>query len=158
MSQWRGQRDEAQRAARLRILEVGGGTGGTTDHLLGTLARSPSRRQGRSAGSAALPVSYHFTDLSAALVQQARRRWPDRTGEQGNRGTGELELVFERLDLEVSPAEQGFPLGQYDLIVAANVLHATADLGGTSRTCRSCWPPAAWCWPSKRPRPDSGAS
>ncbi|MBI2684239.1 MAG: SDR family NAD(P)-dependent oxidoreductase [Actinobacteria bacterium] len=112
VAQWRGQRAAtAQRDGniQLRILEVGGGIGGTTDHLLKALGVQP--------------VSYHFTDLSAALVQQARRRW-------GNIPAN-LELVFDRLDLETSPLEQGFALGQYDLIVAANVLHATADLGRT---------------------------
>ena len=35
------------------------------------------------------------------------------------------------LDIERDPAEQGFELGGYDIVIAANVLHATADMHQT---------------------------
>ncbi len=41
------------------------------------------------------------------------------------------------LDLEHAPQSQGFALGQYDIVVAANVLHATQYLGQTLDYVRS---------------------
>ena len=35
------------------------------------------------------------------------------------------------LDIERDPQEQGFESGAYDIVIAANVLHATADLRQT---------------------------
>jgi 1-acyl-sn-glycerol-3-phosphate acyltransferase len=83
-----------------RILEVGGGTGGTTTHVLG-----------RVDGSA----DYIFSDVSAAFTARAREAFG-----------GRVETAT--LDLERPAAEQGFSLASFDVVIAANVLHATADL------------------------------
>ncbi|MBI3629383.1 MAG: SDR family NAD(P)-dependent oxidoreductase, partial [Candidatus Rokubacteria bacterium] len=48
---------------------------------------------------------------------------------------------FARLDIERPPAEQGFPLERHDLVLAANVLHATRDLRAALRHCRSLLAP-----------------
>src|SRR5690606_31825772 len=37
-------------------------------------------------------------------------------------------MSYATLDVEKRPSEQGFEAGAYDLVVASNVLHATADL------------------------------
>jgi 3-oxoacyl-(acyl-carrier-protein) synthase/SAM-dependent methyltransferase len=97
---------------KARILEVGGGTGGVTGPIL---SRLPAGR-----------ASYTFTDVSAFFFDAAARRFA---------ALGPLE--FAVLDLERPPAEQGFHPGSYDLIVAANVLHATTDLGQTLDFVRS---------------------
>ena len=94
----------------LRILEVGGGTGATTDMVLGVL---PSGR-----------FSYHFTDVSAAFLQPARRRFAAHP------------LTFGVLDIERNPTEQGFAAQGYDLVIAAQVLHATRDLTESLEHCR----------------------
>ncbi|MCC6135726.1 MAG: SDR family NAD(P)-dependent oxidoreductase [Gammaproteobacteria bacterium] len=91
----------------LRILEVGAGTGGTTD---GLLARLPTERM----------AEYAFTDIAPTLLAQARERYADRPW-----------LEPRRLDLDADPEAQGFVTGHYHLIVAANVIHATADLRQT---------------------------
>ncbi|MEX2631549.1 MAG: amino acid adenylation domain-containing protein [Tistlia sp.] len=90
----------------LRVLEVGAGTGGTTEHLL---ARLPAQR-----------TRYLFTDVAPPLLAQAAARYAERPW---------LETAV--LDIECDPAGQGLTLGAYDLVVAANVLHATRDLGET---------------------------
>jgi acyl transferase domain-containing protein/NADPH:quinone reductase-like Zn-dependent oxidoreductase/acyl carrier protein/NADP-dependent 3-hydroxy acid dehydrogenase YdfG len=89
----------------LRILEIGAGTGATTEGIL---------RQ--------LPVGrfqYEFTDVSAGFLAAASRRFGDDPG-----------IVFRTLDIERDPSEQGFAdqAGCFDVVVAANVLHATADI------------------------------
>src|SRR5262249_40597789 len=87
----------------LRVLEVGAGTGGTTALILPAV---PADR-----------VEYHFTDVSDFFLGRAKRQF--------------REFPFVRyglLDLEKNPQAQGYAAGQYDLVVAANVLHATRDL------------------------------
>jgi microcystin synthetase protein McyE len=101
----------AEAAVRLlprggRLLEVGAGTGATTRALL---AR-------RDLQATQIVVS----DLSPYLLAQARRSWGGRPG-----------LDVRQLDLEQDPQAQGFSAQSYDVIVAANVLHATRDLRET---------------------------
>ncbi|GAB6041225.1 hypothetical protein JCM17961_18990 [Endothiovibrio diazotrophicus] len=87
----------------LRILEVGAGTGGTTSWLLPHL---PAER-----------TEYLFTDVGALFTAKAQGRFAD------------YDFIHYRtLDIERSPADQGFPAQQYDIVIAANVLHATCDL------------------------------
>jgi NADPH:quinone reductase-like Zn-dependent oxidoreductase/SAM-dependent methyltransferase/NADP-dependent 3-hydroxy acid dehydrogenase YdfG len=90
---------------RLRVLEVGAGTGGTTSHLL--------ERVGDR-------IDYTFTDVSASFVNRARERFA---------GFGSVD--FKELDLESDPLEQGMPEHGFDVVIASNVLHATRDLGAT---------------------------
>ena len=100
----------------LRILEVGAGTGGTTASIL------PMAPAGRT--------EYTFTDVSEFFFDHAARRFE-------NLGW----LKFGLLDLERPPESQGYPPGHYDIIVAANVLHATKDLGQTLDFVRSLLAP-----------------
>lgn len=90
----------------LRVLEVGAGTGATTRHLLPLLPASRTH--------------YTYTDVSAVFFDAARERFG-----------GYDFLHFRTLDLDGDPAEQGFDLGTYDLVVAGHVLHATRDLTTT---------------------------
>ena len=91
---------------RLRILEIGGGTGGVTSAILPILPADT--------------VSYLFTDISPAFLQKA----------QSDFSTYPF-LDFECLDIEKSPGDQGFKTNHFDLIVASNVLHATDNLAVT---------------------------
>lgn len=95
----------------VHILEVGGGTGGTTAHILPVLP--PDR------------VEYVFTDVSRLFVAQAARQF------------ARFPFVhYHTLDLEKSSEAQGFADGQFDVILAANVLHATPDLRRSLETTR----------------------
>ncbi len=96
----------------LRVLEIGGGTGGTTSHLLPRIG--------------ARPVSFTFTDLGDSFVMRARRKFAEFPG-----------LQYRTLDIERSPAEQGLGESRFDVIIAANVLHATADMRRTVEHVRS---------------------
>lgn len=86
----------------IRILEIGGGTGGTTAYLADVLA-------GRD-------FKYHFTDISPTFVKKARERF------HGD------HFEFSVLDIEQDVTAQGFSTTHYDIVIAANVLHATKNI------------------------------
>ncbi|HWV58661.1 MAG TPA: methyltransferase, partial [Longimicrobiales bacterium] len=87
----------------VRVLEVGAGTGGTTAWLLPVLP--PDR------------TSYDYTDVSDVFLDHGRERFA---------GYGFLRTL--RFDLEKGVAAQGFQPGSYDVIVAANAVHAASSL------------------------------
>lgn len=87
----------------LRVLEVGAGTGGTTASLLPRLPADRTR--------------YVFSDISQLFLDRAKETY------------GQWSFVEYRLfDLERDPASQDFEAGSFDVIVAANAVHATRDL------------------------------
>ncbi|MFN3647972.1 MAG: SDR family NAD(P)-dependent oxidoreductase [Armatimonadota bacterium] len=100
----------------LRLIEIGGGTGGTTAQVLPQLPP----------GSA----EYVFTDLSPAFLQRARSRF-----------SGHAGVDYRLLDISRDPAAQGFEPGTFDVAIAANVLHATPDLQRTLAHARSLLAP-----------------
>ncbi|MEM7530533.1 MAG: SDR family NAD(P)-dependent oxidoreductase [Chloroflexota bacterium] len=90
----------------IRILEVGAGTGGTTASILPML-----------------PVEYTdyvYTDIGQSLLNRARDIFADYPF-----------ITYRRLDIEQDPVAQGFGEHQYDLVIAANVIHATQSLQQT---------------------------
>ena len=96
----------------VRILEIGAGTGGTTANLLPPLSELASTA---SVGT----VSYLFTDISPRFTSAAQERFQS------------YDFVdYALLDIETSPQAQGF-VNSFDIVIAANVLHATADLQTT---------------------------
>ena len=91
---------------RLRVLEIGAGTGATTAALLPALSSSSTE--------------YVFTDLSPLFLARAGEKFRDVPF-----------LTCRSLDIERDPGAQGFETGGFDVIIAANVLHATRDLRRT---------------------------
>jgi acyl transferase domain-containing protein/NADPH:quinone reductase-like Zn-dependent oxidoreductase/acyl carrier protein len=88
---------------RLRVLEIGAGTGGLTSQILPLL---PVDR-----------TEYVFTDLSGYFLSRAQERF-----------AGYPLLVDRIFDVERDPLSQGFAAGSFDLILAANCLHATRNM------------------------------
>lgn len=100
----------------LRILEVGAGTGGTTETVLGALTDVVH--------GVSLYATYTFTDISAGFLPAAKVRF----------AKASTHMDFKVFDITRDPREQGFQArGQdlYDLIIANNVIHATPNLGQT---------------------------
>jgi SAM-dependent methyltransferase len=94
------------RERRTRILEIGAGTGGATAGLLSHLP--PDRTE------------YVYTDISGFFLDQGREKFTD--------------FPFVRcqpLDIEQSPDDQGFEPFSYDIVLAANVFHATRNIEET---------------------------
>ncbi|CAG8947878.1 unnamed protein product [Penicillium salamii] len=87
-----------------RILEIGAGTGGTTAKIILQTRYS----------------TYTFTDISAAFFPAAKDRF-----------SAHSNMVFQTLDITRDPLIQGFEPESFDLIIAANVLHATPNLHDT---------------------------
>ncbi|MFJ8194238.1 SDR family NAD(P)-dependent oxidoreductase [Streptomyces sp. NPDC096094] len=106
----------------VRVLEIGAGTGGTTRPLLAALRRCEG----------AAPA-YVCTDISPALVRQTAERL----------GPSHPEAAFRILDIAADPAAQGFAGERYDIVVAANVLHATGDIRATLHHVASLMRPGA---------------
>ena len=100
---------------RLRILEIGGGTGATTAAVLSALP--------------AEGVSYHFTDVSERFLQKASTRF-----------SAYRFVRYGILDIE-SDDDVEAHLHSYDLVIAANVVHATRDLGATLQRLRGLLAP-----------------
>lgn len=84
----------------LRILEIGAGTGGTTAVILESLVSSYGEP---------MFSSYAFTDISPGFFVAAKERF-----------AAAQNMEFSVLDISQDPADQGFELGSYDLIIAAN--------------------------------------
>jgi acyl transferase domain-containing protein len=97
---------------RLRVLEIGAGTGGTTSFVVSRLA-----------GQA---VDYVFTDVSPLLLARAREKFSDVPNMQ-----------FQLLDVDADPIAQGFAAGSFDVVIATNVLHATQDVRATLQRVRA---------------------
>ena len=108
---------------RLRVLEVGAGTGASTDAVIASLP--PGR------------FDYAYTDISAGFFAQAEERLA--SFDKLRMGAG---IEYRRLDIESNPVAQGFDAHGYDLVIAANVLHATRDLGDTLVNCRELLAPS----------------
>ncbi|MEU5517826.1 amino acid adenylation domain-containing protein [Streptomyces griseoaurantiacus] len=87
---------------RLRILEVGGGVGGTTGELVPVLAE--------------YGVDYLFTDPSAFFLNEARERFADHNW-----------VRYQRFDVDEDPRAQHLLPHTFDVVVCANTLHAAAD-------------------------------
>jgi microcystin synthetase protein McyG len=100
----------------LKVMEIGAGTGGTTTYIVPVL---PAAR-----------TEYTFTDISSMLKAQAAKKFKQFPF-----------FKYQVLDIENDPLAQGYQHGEFDIIVAANVLHATADLRDTLRNVRSLLAP-----------------
>ncbi|MCY3725621.1 MAG: SDR family NAD(P)-dependent oxidoreductase [Rhodobacteraceae bacterium] len=96
---------------RLRIIEVGAGTGSATAAIL------PELPEGR--------FDYMYTDISAGFFSEAEARFGDGNG----------AIKYAPLNIEKDPIGQGFEANSYDLLIASNVLHATMYLEETLEYC-----------------------
>lgn len=108
----------------LRILEVGGGSGALTLTLLEAL-------YGDKRDFATTRGTYVFTDSSNSAVSKA---------EEGLQRFKDV-VEFKSLNIEQSPAEQGFELGSFDVIVASNAVHLTRSIEHTLNNLKSLLKP-----------------
>lgn len=88
----------------IRILEIGAGTGATTKILLRQLTAVPGLR-----------FQYTFTDLSSSLLRLGRNKFSHYNF-----------MKYQVLNVEQTPGSE--MLGQYDIIISSNCIHATHNL------------------------------
>lgn len=96
----------------LNYLEIGAGTGGATVPVLKGLTISDAPQ------TQPLLQSYTYTDISSYFFERAAEKFADYA----------QFMNFKKLDVEHDPEAQGFEPASCDVIVAANVLHATSDI------------------------------
>ncbi|WP_371627361.1 amino acid adenylation domain-containing protein [Streptomyces sp. NBC_01116] len=102
------------RRGGIRLLEIGAGTGSTSERVF-------ARLTGRDV------AEYRYTDVSKAFLIDAERRF-----------SGRVPYVsFSAFDVEREPGAQGLGAGDYDIVIANNVLHATKDIVQAVRHARA---------------------
>jgi acyl transferase domain-containing protein/phospholipid N-methyltransferase len=101
---------------KVRILEVGAGTGGTTAAVLPRLAADRT--------------SYCFTDVSDVFLYRARDRF-----------AAYPFVSFAPLDVDRDFAEQGYAGASFDVIVSANAIHASTNLRNSLQRLRELLAP-----------------
>ncbi|SYX83884.1 SDR family NAD(P)-dependent oxidoreductase [Paenibacillus alvei] len=100
---------------RIRMLEIGAGTGGTSATIFRKL--EPYRQH---------IEEYCYTDVSKAFLLHAEQEY----------GAENPFLAYKLLNIEKPIAEQDFQPGHYHIVIAANVLHATKNMRHTIRNAK----------------------
>ncbi|PWY77309.1 hypothetical protein BO94DRAFT_559174 [Aspergillus sclerotioniger CBS 115572] len=112
---------------RLRILEVGGGTGATTTPVLNRLCPI-----GDTISQEAWKVEkLVFTDISPAFFEKAADRFKSWEG----------IIQYRTFDIETDPKHQGLGDEWFDIVLAGNVIHATRNVDNTLQNLRSLLKP-----------------
>ena len=96
-----------------RIMEVGAGFGGTTKALVQALSQTN------------LPVEYIYTDISPMLVKNARRKM----------SSSYPLMSFRTFNLEDEKIPDDL-VGNYDLVISTNCIHATSNKTTSLRRIR----------------------
>jgi acyl carrier protein len=92
-----------RRGKSVCILELGGGTGGTTSYIANHLV------------SLGIKFTYTFTDLSPSLVAGAKKKFSSYDS-------------FEYMVLDIEKTPPAKLHGQYDVVISTNCIHATKNL------------------------------
>ena len=96
-------------AEKIKILEIGAGTGGTTDFVLKEICDFNQQ------------IEFVFSDISPVFLQNAMKKYDS-----------EYRFVnYKLLDIEKEMTSQSFKAGDYDIVLATNVLHATKNIKNT---------------------------
>ncbi len=94
---------------KIRILEVGAGTGGTGTFIFERLV--PFKES----------IEYTYTDVSKSFLIYAEENYKEKAP----------YLKTALFNIEAPPEKQGIKVNHYDMVLAANVLHATKNMGST---------------------------
>lgn len=117
-------RHYAHKNPHAKMIEIGGGTGGATAHVLNAIGTAEDGLGPRAA-------SYDFTDVSSGFFEAAKEKfqpWKDL-------------MRFKKLNIEQDPSSQGFEEGTYDVVIACQVLHATKSMDNTMQNVRKLLKP-----------------
>lgn len=104
----------------LRVLEVGAGTGATTDAVLAQCHDED------------VQVNYHFSDLSTFFIEKARERYRHHA------------MQFSLVDIDRPLVEQGISAASQDVVICAGVLNNAQDTLRVLRKLRELLVPGGW--------------
>jgi FkbH-like protein len=107
---------------KIKILEVGAGTGGTSAGVLRAIQKYGAH------------LEYTYTDISHAFLRHGRKEY----------GVLYPFMDFKILNIEQDVEEQGFVPGTFDVILATNVLHATSSIMNTMSNVQSLLQANGW--------------
>ncbi|KAM3423645.1 hypothetical protein BST61_g1065 [Cercospora zeina] len=113
-------RQIAHRYPRMNVLEIGAGTGSFTNGMLQGLGSTFD--------------TYTFTDISSGFFENAAERFQDWSH----------KMEFRPLNVEVDVRTQGYQPNAYDIIGAANVLHATKSVRNSLKNLRQLLKPGGY--------------
>ncbi|GAX59140.1 polyketide synthase [Candidatus Scalindua japonica] len=94
---------------KVKILEVGSGTGGTSAWVFEGV-----RDYGDN-------IEYCYTDISVGFVNYGKTKFSEKYP----------FVRFKELNIEKNIEAQGFEIDEFDIVLASNVFHATRDLKNT---------------------------
>lgn len=107
---------------KLNIIEVGAGTGGTSTCIFDNIKDYHSM------------VNYVYTDISVGFTNYGKR----------NYGKTHHFIQFKPFDVNENIETQGFSKHDYDIVIAANVLHATNNIHQSLKNVRDLLKPQGW--------------
>lgn len=105
---------------KIRLLEVGAGSGGTSERVFTALADVSNAIE-----------EYCYTDLSQVFLQHAQQNYSEVAS----------YLRCSIFDVAQPVESQDFELGSYDFVVATNVLHACSDIRNALRNIKALLKP-----------------
>ncbi|WP_292720263.1 non-ribosomal peptide synthetase [Nostoc sp. JL34] len=100
----------------IRILEIGAGTGATTATVLHHLEPFGN-----------LVGEYLYTDISPAFLVRAKRHFAPKYP----------FLQTQLFDVDQPLSKQGIPIGSFDIVIATNCIHATANIRRSLRNAKA---------------------
>ncbi|TGO91272.1 hypothetical protein BPOR_0033g00120 [Botrytis porri] len=103
-----------------KILEIGGGTGGTTKHLIDSLTANN------------IPFEYTFSDISPMFVNAAKKRFAKYPN-----------VTVTTLDIE-KPVSENMQ-EKFHIVLSTNCIHATKDISNSTAHIRGMLLPNGFC-------------
>ncbi|MBD2525415.1 SDR family NAD(P)-dependent oxidoreductase [Nostoc sp. FACHB-133] len=106
---------------KIKVLEVGAGTGGTTRYVINSLVAHN------------IAVEYVYTDVWFKLLEHGREKFAKTYP----------GMRFSVLDISLNPEKQGWQ-EQFDFVIATNILHATPNIRESLRNVKQLLKPTGW--------------
>lgn len=102
--------------AKIKILEIGAGTGGTSLIIFDKLIKYSKNIE-----------EYRYTDISNAFLLYAEKTFE----------TQPSYVTYSLFDVEKPIASQGIEANRYDFVIATNVIHATKNIRQSLRNAKA---------------------
>lgn len=106
--------EKLQKNSRVKILEVGAGTGGTTRSCISNLKNFDNQ------------IEYVYTDVSNNFLDIGKKSF----------GNELKNITFEKLNIETI-TQASLAVKEVDIVIASNVLHATSNMEQTLNNLKS---------------------